>query len=161
MARKPFWEDSALDFTVADDADSLTSLVGGLSEDERRGMTIIRTIVAIQIAPFVTSGVVGTMSVDLAIGNVNQQAFTAGAGSMPDPVINSERPPRGWIWKTRTAVVDDATTAMPLTFINADIRSKRKVDAMIPYLHVAPFSRSGTEFTIKVSGLIRVLYLLA
>ncbi len=160
MARTPYWEDTILNITVVDDGDSLQSLVGGLSEDERRGMTVARTIVSLQLSPTPTSGVVGSMCVDLAIGVANQQAFTAGSGSLPDPVINSERPPRGWLWKTRVAVIDDAVTAMPLTFVHGDFRSKRKIDAGILYLHIAPQSRTGTEFTIAVSGLIRILYLM-
>ncbi len=161
MARTPFWEDTAISVNVVDNGDTVLSLVGGLSEDERRGMTIVRTIVDLQLSPDPTSGVTGSMFVDLAIGMANQQAFTAGSGSLPDPAINSERPPRGWIWKTRTAVIDDATQLGALTFVSGDFRSKRKVDAGIPYLHIAPDARTGTAFTVNVTGLIRLLYLMA
>ena len=161
MARNPYWEDTIFSEAVVDNGDNLVSLVGGLSEDERRGMTIVRTLISLYGSPSVTSGVVGSMSLMAGIGVVNQQAFSAGTGSLPDPEINSERPPRGWIWKDAMGIMDDATTAQPLSVVKADIRSKRKVDAGIAYLHLANASRTGTDFTIRVTGLIRILYLMA
>ena len=161
MARTPYWEDTVINASVVDDADDLRSLVGGLSEDERRGMTIVRTIISLQLTPLTTSGVVGSMVVDLGVGIANEQAFTAGAGSLPDPAINSERPPRGWIWRDRVMVLDDATTLAVPTVVHQDLRSKRKVDAGIPYLTTSPSSRTGTDFTIRISGIVRLLYLMA
>ena len=159
--RNAYWEDTLINVSIADNADILTSLVGGLSEDERRGMTVARTIVDMQLAPAVTNGVVGVMILDVAIGVANQQAFTAGSGSLPDPAINSERPPRGWVFRTRCAILDDATTVAPLSFCVGDFRGKRKIDAGILYLHLAAQDSSGTPFTCKAIGIIRVLYLMA
>ncbi len=161
MPRTPYWEDTVINVSSANGADTLTSLVGGLSEDERRGMTVVRAIVNLQLAPNPTSGVVGSMAVDIAIGLANQQAFTAGAGSLPDPSINSERPPRGWLYRTRTRVLDDATSVPPMTSLMEDIRAKRKVDAGILYLHLAPLPSTGTTFTTTITGIIRLLYLMA
>ncbi len=161
MPRNPYWEDTVVGQTITDNGDALISLVGGLSEDERRGMTVARTIVELALSPVTTSGVVGSMVAMMAIGVANAQAFTAGAGSLPDPQINSERPPRGWLFKTQCAILDDATTVAPLTMCRGDFRGKRKIDAGILYLHVTNSSRTGTDFTIFVSGLVRVLYLMA
>ncbi len=161
MARTPYWEDTSVLSVIVDNGDALLSLVGGLSEDERRGMTIVRTIVALSLSPQTTSGVVGSMMCDIAIGAANQQAFTAGVASLPDPAINSERPPRGWLYKTRAAILDDADNASPLTEVRADVRSKRKIDAGIAYLHLAVDARTGTAFSVTVSGLVRILYLMA
>ena len=161
MPRNAYWEDTVINLGVPDNGDTLQSLVGGLSEDERCGMTIARTIVDLQMSPQTTSGVVGSMICDVAIGLANQQAFSTGAAALPDLAINSERPPRGWVFRTRCAVLDDATTVAPLTFCIGDFRGKRKVDAGILYLHLAADSRTGTAFPLQVTGIIRLLYLMA
>ena len=161
MARTPYWEDTLIEDTLAAATQNEQSLVGGLSEDERRGMTVVRTLVHFWLTPNVTSGVVGTMTLLAGIGVANDQAFGVGSTALPQLTINSERPLRGWLWKDSLAIVDDATTVAPVTELKVDIRSKRKVDAGILYLATEGDTRSGTAFVIKVSGLIRVLYLMA
>ena len=159
--RNTYWEDTLIEHTFAAAAIQLQSLVGGLSEDERRGMTVVRTLVQLWLSPVTTSGVVGSMTAVLGIGVANEQAFGVGSTALPQLTINSERPPRGWLWKSSIAVLDDATTVAPLTEVRADIRAKRKIDAGVLYLGMEGDTRTGTAFTVKLSGLIRVLYLMA
>jgi len=161
MPRTPYWEDTFIVEDTPVGADDLQSLVGGLSEDERRGMMIVRTLVDLWLTPVITSGVVGTMIMNMGIGVCNQQAFTAGSASLPSPSINSERPPRGWVWRASAMIMDDAITVPNGARLQADLRSKRKIDAGILYLHMDAILRTGTSFDIKTSGLIRVLYLMA
>jgi len=161
MPRNPFWEDTFINEDTPSGADDLQTLVGGLSEDERRGMTVVRTLIDLWLTPTISSGVVGSMTMNLGIGVCNAQAFAAGSASLPSPSINSERPPRGWIWRAGIAIMDDATTVPTHSRVTADVRSKRKVDAGVLYIHMDAILRTGTPFNVKTTGLIRTLYLMA
>ncbi len=158
MARTPYWADTLMSFSVASGATNNQDLLSNLSPDERRGITLVRTIMTMAYTPSPTSGVVGTQIIDLGIGIASVDAFAAGA--LPDVQVESDRPPRGWIMRDRTAVLDDATDVANITFVRGDFRTKRRIDDGDLFLQHFSTARTGTPFTVAISGIVRVLYLL-
>ena len=157
MARTPYWDDNLIDLAITSTATIETELMTALSGQQRRGITIVRTIIELGITPSPTSGVVGTQSVDIGIGVIAETASLAGA---PDVRVASHRPARGWIMRTRCVVIDDATTVPAMSECKMDLRTKRKVDDGKPFIGIGNSARTGSAFTVHVSGIIRLLYLL-
>ncbi len=158
MARTPFWGDALIGSSLGSGAQLVIDLLGNLSEDERRGITVVRQIIGLWMTPIPTSGVVGSMFVDVGIGVASEDAIIAGA--VPDPNIGQDRPARGWLFRDRVVVVDDADNVVFPTVIKEDSKSKRRVDSGELFLVMNNTLNSGTGFTVRVAGLIRTLYLL-
>jgi len=158
MARQPAWEDTLINEAATSGFGDEVDLVGDLSQQDRRGITVVRLVIDLSILPTITSGVIGSQIFDLGIGVASEDAFVAGA--LPDVNVATDRPPRGWLWKTRVVVTDDTTTTMNPVRVMGDIRAKRRVDAGILFLRTLNTNLSGTAFAVNMAGLIRTVYLL-
>jgi len=98
------------------------------------------------------------MILDVAIGVCAVDAFSDSA--TPDIQVNQDRPPRGWLFRTRCIVMDDGANPGPPVKCMGDMRGKRKLDNGILYLKTRASSFSGTTFSVATGGIIRTLYLL-
>ena len=156
MARPTDWVDTLVNLEVPAGSQSQTSLVTGLAPSDMRGMTVIRTIIMIQMFSNTVAGAWGVTLGDLGIGIASQEAFVAGV--VPDPNVAGDKPPRGWMWRASKCVAQNGAGAPILVELLADIRGARKVENGEVYLVVNNTTLVGTAFQLNVRGLIRQLY---
>jgi len=158
VARKATWIDTLIAFSVASGAQQVISLMGGLLPIETRGYTLTRTILELSMVP-PTAVSDGFQAVSLGVQLVSQEGFNAGV--VPDPNVGADRPPRGWVYRTRRAVAGAASMVShdPL-LIMADIRAKRRVDDGELVLTINNDAIDGTAFSVRLDGIVRCAYLL-
>ena len=103
----------------------------------------------------------GVAQLDLGIGVVSQEAFTAGV--VPDPNVQAEYPTLGWVYITTQVVIMNNSSGTT-EFIHVpewhfDIGSNRKVDKGILCCSMENTLADGTGYTIRVVGRMRSLCL--
>jgi len=156
MARRPTtWEDTIIARDLPSGTQQLNGLVLGLSAQDQRQATVIRTIISLWLHSTTVAGAWGAQRIDLAIGMISLDAFTA--GESPDPNVAQERPPRGWLWRTSVMVSQNGTGTDIVVPVMADIRGARKLENSAFYIVGNSTARSGTPFTTRWDGLIRCL----
>ena len=156
MPRPTDWVDTLVNLEVPIAGQTAGSLVTGLFPLNTRGMTVIRTIISLGMFSNTIAGAWGVMRVDLAIGIASQEAFSAGI--FPDPNTATEKPPRGWMWRTERLVSQNGAGAPIVVDIEADIRGARKVENGEVYILANNTAQVGTFFQVNVLGLVRQLY---
>ena len=158
--RHMFWVDSMLDLQIANNAIDIEGLLPGLTTNESRmGMTLMRTILCLDIAPLVHDAGEGTQNVSIGVGIASQEAFVAEV--LPDPSSSLDFPVGGWIWRCRYRIYSFAAD-QPAVFnrhVDLDLRNKRKLNNGELYLTTENAPEQGTTFTIVVAGSIRCLFL--
>jgi len=158
---KTMWQDSHVNVDVTSGSQTVLSLFGTVSAVETRlqGLTLLRTIIRIDLAPTVMDQGEGSTVIDFAIGIGGQEQVAA--SSVPDANDPAEQPPRGWIFKTRYRVWGTAADRAVVVWreIDKDLRSRRKLDNGEPYMVVDNSPQEGATQTIRVVGLIRQLWL--
>ncbi len=162
---KTLWIDSLVDQQVSSGGRSSPSLMFGVTETESRlaGMTLMRTIIGVDIAYLVHDAGEGSQDVAIGIGIASQEAFVVAASAgLPDVGIAGDFPPRGWIWRARYRTYGFAAdqAAVFNQRVDKDVRSRRKLDNGECYLTVKNTPDQGTASTINVIGLIRQLWLI-
>ena len=156
MPRPTEWLDTIIDKAVVEGGQGLATLITGLAPSDMRGTTVIRTLVSLGIASSTVAGAWGVGRVDMAIGIASQEAFAAGV--IPDPVTSTDRPARGWMWRTSRMVAQNGAEAGGVvTQVLADIRGARKVENGEVYIVIDHNTLMGTAFPIRVLGLVRLL----
>ena len=156
------WIDTIMNEDVANGGEALLSLMTGVSVTQTRGdvMTLLRTIVRMDIGAVVHDQGEGDGIVHVGIGVASQEAFAA--ATVPDPEINTDFPQRGWVWRSnyrfQSFAADQA--AVDRREIDLDIRARRKLENGEAYIVIHNISSAGTP-SAKVSGIIRQLWLIA
>ena len=157
MSRPTDWIDSRPTMEVASGSQSIDSLMTGVAPVNMRGMTVIRTIIRLGLFSNSVAGAWGVQRVDLGIGIASQEAFAAGV--LPDPSTATDKPPRGWVWRSSVLVSQNGVGGQVVFNIEADIRGARKVENGEMYLIADNLiSGVGATFQVNVFGLIRQLY---
>jgi len=159
MPRRTDWIDTRVDETSVSGSQSITSLLPGITPADARGMTLIRMIVKFGLYSNTTAGSWGVQRVDMGIGVASQEAFSASA--LPDPATASDKPARGWIYRTQQLVSQNGVNHNIFVDVAADIRSARKIENGELYLIWDNSPETGTTFTVNVHGLVRCLFKLA
>ena len=160
MARTPFWEDTLVNFDIASGAQGITNLLVNLNRDERRGLTMIRTLFRIDLLPSIPDAAFGEQALCLGMGVSSEEAFSASA--LPDPNVAGDRPARGWLIRDVYVVKDHTAEdgSSPIRRVEFDVKSKRKVDSGQLFVNWTNDPIRGTAFNVRVHGLIRCLYLM-
>ena len=159
MPRNFYWRDTLVDSVLADGGQVIPTLMGDITPTESRGMTIERVILDLQLIPTSLWVAEGTQLIDIGIGVVGQDALTAGA--VPDPSVTADRPPRGWLFRTRCLVQDHAAGPAPIVLCKGDFRGKRKVDHGELVMIADSTAQFGTAFSVTITGIVRMGYLMA
>jgi len=122
-------------------------------------MTLLRTVIGIDLARAVHDSGEGSEKVALGIGIASQAAFAA--GSVSDPSLNADFPIRGWLWRGQYRVFGFAAD-QPAVFnqrIDKDLRGQRKLENGEPFIVVRVTAMEGVSSTLTMLALIRQLWL--
>ena len=165
MPGKTVWVDTMLDLQVGNGSSNAVSLITDLSFVEIRmsQLTVMRTIIGIDVAHLIHDSGEGSQDVSIGIGVASQDAFSAGGASLPDPAVQGDFPTRGWVWRARFRVYGFAAdqAAVFNRRIDLDIRARRKLDNGESFIKVTNTVDQGTSGTINAIGLIRQLWLVS
>ena len=148
MARPTDWVDTLVNLEVPSGGQTITSLVTGLAPVNTRGMTVIRTIISLGLFSNTIAGVWGSIWMHLAIGIASQEVLAAGV--LPDPSVATDKPPRGWMWRTSLVVSQNGSGGQVVFPIEADIRGARKVENGEVYIIADSVIGAGTAFQVNV-----------
>ena len=118
-------------------------------------MTLLRTIIGVDIAHLVHDSGEGSQQVSVGVGVVSQESFAA--GSLPDPEVVADFPIRGWIFRARYRIFGFAADQPQFMTrrIDMDIRAKRKLDNGESYWRSVNTNEEGVIGVILVSGMVR------
>ena len=155
MPRMTDWIDTIISLDPATGGQANVSLMTGVAPVNMRGVTLIRTLVSLSFSSVSIAGVFGVQNIFMGIGITSQEAFAAGV--LPDPETATDKPPRGWVYRSYQGVAQNSTGSPVLFEARADIRGARKIENGELYLIVSSTAVSGTSFTTAVRGLVRVL----
>jgi len=138
-----------------------TSLMTGVSATQTRfdRMTLLRTIVGIDISYAVHDSGEGSQQVSVGIGIASQEAFAA--STLPDPETDTDFPTQPWVWRARFRVYGFAAD-QPTIFtrrVDLDIRAKRILVNGESFINAANVDQEGVASTVFITGLIRQLWL--
>ena len=155
------WIDTGIDLSPASSAQLTVSLMTGVSDTQTRfdRMTLLRTIIGIDVAYSVHDSGEGSQQASFGIGITDQEAFAA--GTVPDPQTDTDFPQRGWIWWARYRIFGFAADqpAVFTRWIDLDLRSQRKLNNGEAFLTVFNGPVEGTTGVINPIGLVRQLWL--
>jgi len=162
MART-LWIDTLYDVSVANGAQFVQSLMTGQTFSETRlvGMTLMRTILRLDLAPVVMDSGEGSQAVDLGIAVGSQESVAASV--VPDPDVAGNFPTRGWVYRGRWRVWGTAADRAVVVWrpIDEDIRARRKLENGEVYIVVDNNLVEGFANSIRLVGIIRQLWLVA
>ena len=127
-------------------------------------ITVVRLVGKLTVIPAVVAdSTIGVQLIQIGIGVASTEAFTAGIASLPDPNVDTEAPPRGWIYKQYETFVNqqDLGTVEAFRFpeFQFDNRAMRKIDRGVLFMVMNSVDLLATATTVKVVGLIRALCL--
>ena len=155
------WIDTSASLALATPGQNSKSLMSGVSSTQTRfdRMTLLRTIIGIDIARLVHDSGEGSEQISVGIAIASQEAFALTA--FPDPEVDTDFPIRGWIWRARYRVYGFAADqpAVFNTRVDLDMRSQRKLENGEAYLIAVSEAVEGANSAIQISGLIRQLWL--
>ena len=149
------WMDTLVDVGVAVNSQAIVGLSTALVPADSARATVIRTILQLNMHSNTVAGAFGIQMIDMAIGIASQEAFLASV--LPDPNVSTDKPARGWLWRTRQVVTQNGAEAPIGRDIEADIRGARKIENGELYLIINSTGLVGTNFTTAVTGLVRTL----
>jgi len=157
MARRiTTWEDTILARDITSGFQQVNSLILGMADGAKQQATVIRTIIEFSLYSTSVAGAWGVQRVDLAIGMSAQEAFAASV--LPDPNTATEKPARGWLWRTSVSISQNGIGTDIVHRIRADIRGARKLENGELYVIAHSTARAGTTFTVRWDGLVRCLF---
>ena len=151
------WDDELISAQVANGAQDARLVIQNVADPEKRGCTLVRVIVHLWLQASAPGASNGTMSLDIGVCLVSDDAFAAGA--LPEADVAADFPVAGWVYRDRICVLDsvDAKDG-PLVEVFKDLRVQRKLDRSSAVLLLEANSRLGTAFDVSCMGIVRGLY---
>ena len=158
--RKTAWSDTLIDTDISGLRATQELMGTGLADtQEKRGYTLIRTLINLVLFLTIPYGATGELRLHLGIVLVSNDARDAAA--YPDPGDPVDSPVQGWVWRDHGFVADVAagpSVAFVPDRIRGDIHSARKLDRASLVLVIDQVAVRGTQFDATIMGLIRNLY---
>jgi len=158
VRRTTAWEDTFVNQTLVNNARLDQDLLVNVSDADKRGMTVIRTLIHLYFPETAATEVSGVQKLLMGIQLASEDAFAAMA--VPDPNNSTEFPIGGWMYRD-IVVVSQSSARLhqnPVTEVRLDLRSQRKLDRSEMIFSIENNASGGTAFGVDVVGLIRVLY---
>ncbi len=161
---RTIWIDTSLNQSSTPASTNRLTLLAQPTATESRlaGLTLLRTIIRLDLAPIVMDAGEGSARMDLGIGVASQEAVTLGSTGLPDPADPEAFPPRGWVWRSRYRVWQTAADRAVVVWreIDLDLRARRKLDNGEPYIIFSNTAQEGAAVSVQLVGWIRQLWLL-
>jgi len=159
--RKTDWFDQTVIATVVagGSTQEIDLLVDAVTFSDLEGMTVVRTLIDLEVAPAAEVSAFGLQLPMIAGAIISDEADAAGA--LPDLLSDLDYPQRGYVFKMTAGIV----AARPVeekyaqfAHFQADIRAQRKMEKNTRYLLLlANLNVIGTAYTVVVAGLVRTL----
>ena len=157
MPRNRAWADIVFcGATIADEASVAVNLLTGAASDT---ITVARILLELKFYHFVTLSADGENCISLGIGVSSSEAFDQLA--LPDPAVNGDYPPRGWLYVANMVVLTHTVSGGIATVsadFSADVHGMRKVDKGRLFLAFGNNAIVGTS-SVNYTGRIRSLCL--
>jgi len=152
------WDDAFINQDLANNARLDTDILSRVSDDQKRGCTVIRILLHLWYTPVAGVSVDGTQRMIMGIQLASEDAFAAQA--VPDPNNAAEFPIGGWMMRDLVVVAAGGAVQFqnPPVEQRLDLRSQRKVDRAELIFSIENNAGSGTTFGVSVQGIIRTLY---
>ena len=153
------WDDQLVNtVNLVEGTQAPVLLAENVADPEKRGCTIVRMLIGIQIMPSNPNTANGTQRVMIGVGVTSDDAFSAGA--LPDLETDADFPVQGWMYRDSFVVVDIASGGNPgmVVRIEKDIRAQRKIDRSTPFLVLRTNTIQGSTIGVMYSGIVRILY---
>jgi len=163
MPGKMLWIDASVDQVTASGAQNAQDLTTQFTDQETRlaQMTLMRTILRLDIAYTVHDAGEGSQRVGIGLGIESQEAFAAGVH--PDPLTIGDFPARGWvfrgIWRVFGFAADQP--AVDVVRLDMDLRSRRKLENGLSFIITQNQPQEGVATGISVVGMVRQLWLVS
>jgi len=156
------WIDNRIDQDTASGATSQINLIGEFPAFETlrlARLTLLRTIIRLDIAYTVHDSGEGSQLIAMGIGIASNEAISGSVTS--DPEDPSEHPTRGWVfrgmWRAFGFAADQP--AISVRPVDLDLRARRKLENGIPFLSINNTAQEGVAAAVNVAGFVRMLYL--
>jgi len=142
----------------------IVDMMTSFSAPEQRisGLTLLRTIIGVDLAYTVHDSGEGSQQADIGLGIATVEALGVGATAIPNPRIENDFPVRGWIYRSRHRIFGFAAD-QPAVFtvrLEKDLKSRRKLDNGSPYMALENTAIEGVASAIRITGMIRQLWLI-
>ncbi len=161
MPGRTLWVDTMVDFDVANAAQVRFGMTAEFTAAQTRleAMTLLRTIVRLDLAYVTHDSAEGSQKVSLGIGVASQEALAAGV--VADPEAAADFPTRGWVWRGVYRVFGFAAGIADVHVrpIDLDLRSKRRLENGDAFFVITNEAQDGATSAINVLGVIRQLWL--
>ena len=156
------WVDTVVSESIVVAGESFVNLLTSLTgtEGHMLQMTLIRTIVGLDVARLTHDSGEGSERIAMGIGVTSREAISLGTSALPNPAIETDFPTRGWVWRAHYRTYGFAAD-QPAVFnqrIDLDLRSMRKLDNGVPYLMLEMDNLEGTSSVVQALGMIRMLF---
>ena len=149
--RELVWQDRLVNLAMAQNATQTLDLTLNLANDERKGMTLVRTIISLDF----NSRTAGAGN-HIRMGIYKADGDAMAALALPDPGTETDNP--GWIFRDSlflsTTAANDGSQGRQ---IHADVRAQRKLLAESDVVAMI-FETAGVAITIDIDGLVRTLW---
>ncbi len=161
MPGKMLWIDARINSAIGSGSQAALDLTAQFTGEETRlaQMTLMRTVMRLDIAYTVHDSGEGSQRVALGLGVESQEAFAAGVH--PDPDTVGDFPTRGWIYRGVWRVFGFAADqpAVDVARVDLDLRSRRKLENGLSFLVADNNPQEGVGVTVQLVGVIRQLWL--
>ena len=154
------WDDQVMvaGFTATSGGGNAVLLAENVSDPEKRGCTVVRLLARLTLAPATPGAVSGVQTLAMGILTMSDDAYTASA--FADPEQDADYPVGGWLYRDVVTVRDETLASGIVAFpeVVLDLRAQRKLDRSTLAFRVFNSALEGTAFTVRITGIIRVLY---
>ncbi len=165
MPGRMLWLDTILNDSVASGGKLLVSLLAGGADDLLRlsQMTLMRTIVRMDLAAAVHDSGEGSTRLSWGIAISSQAAFDVGEAGLSDPSVASDHPQRGWVTRGVHRIWAFAADQPVIDVVRVDVnlQSRRKLDNGTSWILFDNDAQEGATVALQVVGLVRQLYLVS
>jgi len=163
MAGRMLWVDTVINNDTPSGGQSAIDLAGQFTGEETRltQMTLMRTIIRMDLAYTVHDAGEGSQRLSFGIGIESQEAFAAAIH--PDPQIRGDFPVRGWVYRGIWRVFGFAADqpAVDVVRVDLDIRARRKLENGVSFIVMDNTPLEGVASAIRELGIIRQLWLVS
>ena len=160
--RQSIWRDAIINQSVATGGQVSSDLTGALTQFQKQGLTLVRTIVHLTARVQTLGGVVGSQQLGMGIAIIDEDANAAGA--LPEVLSQGDHPVKGWIWRDIQQLNDHTTAgsveSKQIVDVHVELKSRRRLDDTDHLIIFENQDLLGGTFTIDIDGLVRSLYLL-